>query len=152
MFVLLATRLFPLSTCFVPLLRYRKRRRVNARRGRQSDAGRFLVMFDSGKKSTVLTYFLWLVGGVFGLHHIYLGRDAQAFIWWCTLGGYIGCGWIRDLFYIPKYVADVNEEETFVRKHVEMLRAHQKVGRGLGWSATYFTCHDSAFYLFFPLQ
>lgn len=80
-----------------------------------------------GDKSTLLTYLLWLVGGIFGLHHFYLGRDSQAFLWWSTLGGYIGCGWLRDLFYIPTYVADANGERAFLEKLVAAVRSHEKV-------------------------
>lgn len=79
------------------------------------------------KKSTFLTYLLWLVGGIFGLHHFYLGRDIQAFLWWCTLGGYFGCGWLRDIFYIPSYVADANEDPEFLSKFVSSLRTNPKV-------------------------
>jgi TM2 domain-containing membrane protein YozV len=78
-------------------------------------------------KSVFLTYVLWLVGGFFGLHHLYLGRDAQAFLWWCTFGGYVGCGWFRDIFHIPEYVADANEDRKFMEKHVQRLRTHETV-------------------------
>lgn len=37
-------------------------------------------------KSIIIAYVLWLFGGLFGLHHIYLRRDRHAFVWWCTLG------------------------------------------------------------------
>ncbi|PSN51196.1 hypothetical protein C0J52_06062 [Blattella germanica] len=77
------------------------------------------------KKSVILTYILWLVGGIFGLHHVYLERDAQAFIWWCTLGGYVGFGWLRDIFHIPEYVAEANDDKKFVEKHVERVRTHE---------------------------
>lgn len=77
-------------------------------------------------KSMILTYVLWLVGGIFGLHHFYLGRDLQGFLWWCTLGGYMGFGWLRDVFLIPNYVADANEEPKYVKKLVENVRAHEK--------------------------
>ena len=94
------------------------------------------------KKSVFLTYLLWLVGGIFGLHHIYLERDAQAFIWWCTLGGYIGCGWLRDIFHIPEYVAEANNDEKYTVKHVALLRSNKKVNiyknfnviKQIGWS------------------
>lgn len=78
-------------------------------------------------KSIFLTYVLWLVGGFFGLHHIYLERDDQAFLWWCTLGGYVGCGWFRDIFHIPEYVADANEDKKFMEKHIQQLRTHETV-------------------------
>jgi DnaJ family protein C protein 22 len=79
------------------------------------------------KKSMFLTYVLWLVGGFFGLHHIYLERDSQAFLWWCTLGGYVGCGWLRDIFHIPEYVADANEDKKFMEKYIQRLRTHETV-------------------------
>lgn len=56
--------------------------------------------------SVILTYILWLCGGWVGLHHFYLGRDKQAFLWWSTFGGCFGLGWLRDFFRIPAYVAD----------------------------------------------
>ena len=37
-------------------------------------------------KSLLLTYLLWLIGGFFGVHHIYLRRYKQAFVWWCFPG------------------------------------------------------------------
>ncbi|XP_071443846.1 dnaJ homolog subfamily C member 22 [Hetaerina americana] len=78
------------------------------------------------KKSVLTAYLLWLFGGFLGLHHLYLGRDAQAFLWWCTLGGYAGCGWLRDILHIPEYVADANDDENFLKKHIEKLRKHDK--------------------------
>jgi hypothetical protein len=38
------------------------------------------------QKSLVIAYLLWLFGGIFGFHHLYLHRDRHAFVWWCTLG------------------------------------------------------------------
>lgn len=84
--------------------------------------------FKMAKKSTFLAYLLWLFGGVFGLHHFYLGRDIQAFLWWCTLGGYFGFGWLRDMFYIPSYVANANQDPEFVNKFVSSLQSNPKVG------------------------
>lgn len=83
--------------------------------------------FKMAKKSTFLAYLLWLFGGVFGLHHFYLGRDIQAFLWWCTLGGYFGFGWLRDIFYIPSYVANANQDPEFVNKFVSSLQSNPKV-------------------------
>lgn len=79
------------------------------------------------KKSIFLTYILWLFSGFFGIHHFYLGRDIQAFLWWCTLGGYFGLGWLRDIFYIPGYVAVANSEPETVHKYKEYVRSHPKV-------------------------
>lgn len=78
------------------------------------------------KKSMFITYFLWLIGGIFGLHHFYLERDIQCFLCWCTLGGYFGFGWLRDIFYIPSYVRDANQEPKSVADLTQKLRTHKK--------------------------
>lgn len=57
---------------------------------------------------------------------MYLHRDAQAFLWWSTFGGYFAIGWIVDLFKIPAMVREVNEDPRFVREFVEKLRKHPK--------------------------
>ena len=31
-----------------------------------------------------VTYLLWLIGGVWGFHHLYLGRYRHALVWYCT--------------------------------------------------------------------
>ena len=36
-------------------------------------------------KSVILTYLLWFFGGGFGLHHFYLNRNIQGFLWLCLL-------------------------------------------------------------------
>lgn len=78
-------------------------------------------------KSKALAYLLWLVGGLWGLHHFYLGRDLQGVLWWCTFGGYFGFGWLRDLFYIGEYVADANRDEKYMEKVEYTRRMHEKV-------------------------
>lgn len=80
-------------------------------------------------KSVLVAYVLWLVGGFFGLHHLYLRRDLHAFLTWSTLGGYFGIGLLRDLARIPEYVADCNEDEKFIRKFVQQLKENDKVRR-----------------------
>ena len=77
-----------------------------------------------GKKSLLLTYILWLFVGWLGLHHFYLGRDIHAFLWWSTFGGVFGLGWFRDLWRVPDYVDDANEEASYIE------RFKQKVKRG----------------------
>ncbi|XP_075229309.1 TM2 and DnaJ domain-containing protein wurst [Lycorma delicatula] len=77
-------------------------------------------------KSMITTYILWLVGGVFGVHHFYLERDLQGFLWWSTLGGYFGLGWLCDLFLIPQYVADANKEPKYVEKLIKSVRSNKK--------------------------
>lgn len=78
------------------------------------------------QKSLLVTYILWLFGGVFGLHHIYLHRDRHAFVWWSTLGGYFGIGWLFEIFKIPEYVRDANEDPVFISKFVEKMRMYRK--------------------------
>lgn len=65
------------------------------------------------EKSLCVTYFLWLFLGWLGVHHFYLRRDRQAFVWWSTLGGYCGAGWVRDFWRIPEYVDDANDENEY---------------------------------------
>ena len=62
-----------------------------------------------------IAYILWLVGGGVGLHHFYLGRDRQAFIWWATFGGCFGAGWFRDLWRIPEYIFAANKDEGYIK-------------------------------------
>lgn len=68
---------------------------------------------QSEKKSVLVTYILWLVGGIFGLHHLYLRRDHQAFLYWSTLGGYFGVGWLHDVITIPAMVREANLDPRF---------------------------------------
>ncbi|XP_077371389.1 dnaJ homolog subfamily C member 22 isoform X1 [Festucalex cinctus] len=60
-------------------------------------------------KSVMVAYALWAVGGLFGLHHLYLGRDSHALLWMLTLGGF-GIGWIREFIRIPTYVGEANQD------------------------------------------
>lgn len=78
------------------------------------------------QKSVIVTYVLWLFGGIFGAHHLYLGNDLQAFIWWTTLGGYFGMGWIGEAFRIPEMVREANEDPGFVERFVYQLRTTPK--------------------------
>ena len=68
-----------------------------------------------GEKSLLVTYLLWLCFGWLGIHHVYLGRDRQAFAWWSTAGGFFGLGWARDFWRIPDYVEDANEDVDYMR-------------------------------------
>ncbi|XP_030378708.1 dnaJ homolog subfamily C member 22 [Scaptodrosophila lebanonensis] len=78
------------------------------------------------QKSVVVAYILWLFGGIFGLHHIYLHRDRHAFLWWCTIGGYMGIGWLSEIFMIPEYVRDANEDPRFIKSFVARLQANPR--------------------------
>ncbi|KAG8201351.1 hypothetical protein JTE90_016828 [Oedothorax gibbosus] len=78
------------------------------------------------QKSLLVTYLLWLFGGVFGLHHFYLNRDFHALTWWMFLGGYFGIGLIRDLWRIPEYVKDANQDIFYMQELKEKMRKHEK--------------------------
>ncbi|OWA54809.1 putative DnaJ-like protein subfamily C member 22 [Hypsibius exemplaris] len=77
-------------------------------------------------KSTWKAYFLWLTGGLFGLHHFYLGRDRHAFTWFSTLGGVFGLGWLREFTRIPAYVREANQEKEYVEKRFLEMRTRQR--------------------------
>ncbi|GCC33849.1 dnaJ homolog subfamily C member 22 [Chiloscyllium punctatum] len=66
-------------------------------------------------KSLLITYVLWSCGGLFGLHHIYLGRDSHALLWMVTFGGF-GVGWIREIWQLPKYVQNANIYHNKIKK------------------------------------
>lgn len=78
------------------------------------------------RKSLFLTYLIWLIWGWFGLHHLYLGRDIQAFLWWSTIGGFFGLGWFRDLWRIPEYVDDANDERYYVEELKRKIRLRKE--------------------------
>lgn len=82
---------------------------------------------DSSKKSVIWAYLLWMFGGIFGVHHFYLKRDRHAFVWWTTLGGF-GVGWLGEIFRIPRYVRDANEE------HPECLKARMQQSKKVSCS------------------
>jgi len=78
------------------------------------------------QKSMLWTYVLWLFGGTYGLHHIYLKRYNHAFLYWCVPGGYFGAGWIRDMWRIPEYVRDHNNDPDFMAALSEKMRKKDK--------------------------
>ncbi len=79
------------------------------------------------KKSVCITYLFWLIGGWFGLHQIYLRRDRHAFLIWSSAAGYLGLGLIRDLWRIPQYVKDANEEPVYMEELIKKMREKKKV-------------------------
>lgn len=59
------------------------------------------------------------------MHHVYLGRDKQAFVWWCT-GGLFGIGVFRDLWRIPEYVDSANETPEYMNRLIQLMVRCQK--------------------------
>ncbi|XP_034947609.1 dnaJ homolog subfamily C member 22 [Chelonus insularis] len=86
----------------------------------------FQSVNEKKMKSRFWAYFWWFFGGLFGAHHLYLGRDAHAFIWFSTLGGYFGIGWLRDFFKIPTYVDDANDHPKYVEWFKFNVRHNKK--------------------------
>ena len=74
-------------------------------------------------KRLSIAYILWLFLGWLGVHHFYLKRDRHAFVWFCSLGGFFGCGWFRDLWKLPSYVRDANGEEEYIKDLTTRMRA-----------------------------
>ncbi|KAH3749640.1 hypothetical protein DPMN_184141 [Dreissena polymorpha] len=58
-----------------------------------------------------LTYVLWLFGGIFGLHHLYLNRPRHCFIWCVTWGGMF-IGWLDDT---QKAITKAHHEHVVLR-------------------------------------
>lgn len=82
------------------------------------------------EKSLFVAYCLWLFGGIFGLHHFYLNRDYHALVWWMFVGGYFGAGWFRDLWRIPEYVKDANEEPSYMAALAQFMQKNDKPPTG----------------------
>ncbi|UJR28587.1 hypothetical protein I4U23_009820 [Adineta vaga] len=69
------------------------------------------------KKSVILTYLFSLIGGLFGLHHLYLGRTQHAILWCTTFGGF-GLGFFYEFFFlINHYVHEANEDQYIIDKY-----------------------------------
>ena len=90
-----------------------------------------IKMANKTRKSLFWTYVLWLFGGLFGLHHFYLGRDRQAFALWISFGGYFGLGLLRDLWRIPEYVAEANEDPQYMVRLVDKMKRQPKPSFGI---------------------
>ncbi|CAH4038548.1 dnaJ homolog subfamily C member 22 [Pieris brassicae] len=84
-----------------------------------------VLNFFSDRKSVFWAYVFWLFGGIFGLHHFYLRRDRHAFIWWSSLGGF-GVGWLGEVFRIPRYVRDANEDPQSIQDLIGRMRQYRK--------------------------
>lgn len=78
------------------------------------------------RPSTAVCYTLWLFFGWFGAHHLYLGRYRHAFIWLCTLGGFCGVGWFRDLWRLPDYIAQADTEVYFTEEFPKLQLLQKK--------------------------
>ena len=77
----------------------------------------------NNQKSLIVTYILSIIGGLFGLHHLYLGRTQHALLWLTTFGG-CGLGFLYEfLFLIRTYVDEANDVPSIIRKYkLQMIR------------------------------
>ena len=82
------------------------------------------------QKSIFWAYFLWMTGGFFGLHQIYLGRDNHAITIWMSMGGCLGIGLIRDLWKMPSYLANVNQDPDRVAYLNRRMSSRKEPGFG----------------------
>eukprot|EP00755_Sulcionema_specki_P007133 Sspe_Gene.37383::Locus_18046_Transcript_1_2_Confidence_0.500_Length_1351::g.37383::m.37383 len=65
------------------------------------------------KKSLLVAYFLYIIGGFWGAHLWYLEQHIRAFLYMCSFG-FFGMGLIYDLFMMSEYVNElVYTEETW---------------------------------------
>jgi TM2 domain-containing membrane protein YozV len=70
-----------------------------------------------GEKRLLIAYLLAFVGGLFGLHHLYLGRTRHALLWLITGGG-VGIGLLYEIVaLLPTYVRECNEEPSIVLEY-----------------------------------
>jgi len=68
-------------------------------------------------KSLTLTYIFSLIGGLFGLHHLYLGRTQHALLWLTTFGGG-GIGFLYEfLFLLKTYVHEANNDDLIINEY-----------------------------------
>ena len=76
------------------------------------------------KKSFICTYLLALIGGLLGLHHLYLGRTQHALLWFTTLGGGGGLAFFYEFFFlIKRYIREANGDEQLIEEYqVKMVR------------------------------
>jgi DnaJ family protein C protein 22 len=76
----------------------------------------------SGAKNIVFAYFFALIGGFFGLHHLYLGRTQHALLWFTTFGGF-GIGLIYEiLFKLKEYVHETNNDDLTIDQYERKIR------------------------------
>jgi DnaJ family protein C protein 22 len=76
----------------------------------------------SAVKKTGIAYFFALIGGIFGLHHLYLGRTQHALLWLTTFGGF-GIGLLYELvFKLNQYVREINNDNLIIDQYEKKMR------------------------------
>ncbi|OQR75856.1 dnaJsubfamily C member 22-like [Tropilaelaps mercedesae] len=74
---------------------------------------------------------LLVLGGVFGLHHFYLGRLRHGIFNLFTFGG-TACGLVHDLFRLRFYVNWANFDKNFKEEYVAIIRDNPNPSLGFG--------------------
>jgi len=76
----------------------------------------------SAVKKTGIAYFFALIGGIFGLHHLYLGRTQHALLWLTTFGGF-GIGLLYEfVFKLNQYVREINNDNLIIDQYEKKMR------------------------------
>lgn len=76
----------------------------------------------SAAKRTATAYVLAIVGGLVGLHHLYLRRTQHALLWFTTFGGF-GVGLLYELlFSIRNYVREANDDRQLHEQNEKKMR------------------------------
>ena len=82
---------------------------------RYASLNRFRDWHFENMANIVVAYMCWLLGGPWGLHHFYLGRDRQALVWFMSFGG-LCLGWLRDIWRLPEYVYESNQDTRYLNE------------------------------------
>ena len=77
------------------------------------------------------TFFCWLFGGWFGLHHFYLGRDGHGFLWATSFGGFV-IGWLRELSRLASYTDDANKRNEELTRDKKKSSVFSNITRVIG--------------------
>jgi DnaJ family protein C protein 22 len=73
-------------------------------------------------KRTIFAYFFAFIGGIFGLHHLYLGRTQHALLWFTTFGGF-GIGILYEIiFSLRKYVREANNDQLTLDQYQKQIQ------------------------------
>ena len=76
----------------------------------------------AGTKRSATAYFFAFIGGLFGFHHLYLGRTQHALLWFTTFGGF-GIGVLYEILFLMKnYVREANQDQLAVDRYQRKLR------------------------------
>jgi RND superfamily putative drug exporter len=89
---------------------------------RVEPVGPVAVAEERRGKSLLVAYTWWLLLGLFGAHHFYLGRKGWG---WTYLGtvGLLALGWLTDLFLLPRYIRAANARPPVVEPARELVRS-----------------------------